>query len=191
MKRNSISLCLFVSFVVLSICTAFFDIPKKVFISISLSSLLYAISQTVKYHIDFMNEDTKAQIDAFNVVQGINMDSLSLFLMKRYSEWIIPTEDMKAKAKKENICAFALECGAVVILLLGIILPIPWLNNDRIGNVATMLSFSFVFLSISQVEKYAERKSQWEEVVMFCAALKGVPQTEAAQKELEAQHHGE
>ena len=54
---------------------------------------------------------------------------------------------------------------------------IPFLENEKISNFASIFSFALLFLSIYLVEKYSERKSLWEEIQLFSVAL---PQNDVA-----------
>ena len=52
-------------------------------------------------------------------------------------------------------------------LFVGLTVPIPILYNEKISDIATVLSFGFLFLSMWQVEKNAERKAQWEDIQLM------------------------
>lgn len=173
MKPKNVALCLFVSFCVLAICAALFDLPKRVLVAISVSSLIYTFAQTLKSDLELRVEETKTQVDAFNIVGDMNLTPAWIMFMKRYARWLNPSKLSKAIDK----IIVVLECVSFVVLLVGFVVPIPFLESGKISDVASVLSFALLFLSVWQVEKYAERKSQWEDIQLFSMALKDSSQT--------------
>lgn len=172
MKRNNVAFCLFISFLILSLIAIFVEISAQMLIAISVSSTIYTFAQTLKNRIDLEDDETRTQLETFNAVGNFNMTAENLFFMKRYAPQFCASKQTKIL----NKVILILECVAFSALIIGLIIPIPFLENERISEVATILSFAFLFLSIWQVEKYAERKSQWEEIQLICLASKNLPQ---------------
>lgn len=111
-------------------------------------------------------EEAKTQVDAFNTVGNFNLTPAMLLFMKRYF-----TDFNQSKTKKWLYRAtVALDCLSFVALIFGCVIPIPFLENETIGNFSTLLSFAFLFLSMWQVEKYTRRRAQWEEIQLLCLA---------------------
>ncbi len=166
MKRNNIALCLFVSFFALAISSFFCDIPQRIIVAISVSSLLYTSSQTIKSYMELKNEDAKTQVDTVNTVGNFNLTPAMLLFMKRY----FTDFNQSKKEKWLHRATVALDCLSFVVLIFGCVVPIPFLENETIGNFSTLLSFAFLFLSMWQVEKYSNRRGQWEEIQLLCLA---------------------
>lgn len=174
MRHNKIPLYLFVTFMILLMVTFIVSIPRQTVIIISISALIYTIAQTLQNYLSLFNEDIKAQIDTYNTTCKVNMDTPTLIFMKRYAHWFCPPK----KLKLLNAIITALECFAIAILVLGLIIPIPFLENDKIGYCASIFSFALLFLSMYLVEIYSERKSLWEEIQLFSVTLPQNGETE-------------
>ena len=160
MKRNDIPLCLAVGFFALAIVFLFFDISNQVLISLSLSSFFYTLAQSFKNYVDLRNEELKSQLDTFNSVGGFNMNPVQLLLMKRYALGLVDSK----KEKRANIVSVIFECMAFAVLLVGLTIPLPLFQLEKISDIASILSFGFLFLSMWLSERYSERKSQWEDI---------------------------
>ena len=163
MTRNHIALYLSFSFAILSVFVFFIDIPHRIFAAISLSSLFYAIAQACKSYINYQFDDFKAQIDAYSTAKLINVDERFRLLFKK----ALPMLHQPKKVKVLNIVACLFEFLAIATMVIGIIIPIHVLENEKVSAVSTALSYAGLFLSIWLVEKSAMRKEQWELVQMI------------------------
>ena len=90
------------------------------------------------------------------------------------------------KEKRVNTVAIVFECIAFAVLLVGLTIPLPLSQYEKISDIAAVLSFGFLFLSMWQAEKYSERKSQWEDIQLMAM----VSQQQAQQK-MEDTHHAD
>ena len=167
MRHNRIPLYLFVSFLLLSLVTFSLDVSKQTVVVVSVSALIYTIAQTLQNYLNLFDDDIKAQIDTYNTTLKAGLDTPTLIFMKRYAHWLCSPK----KVKVVNAIIAALECIAITVLVLGLIIPIPILENEKISTFASIFSFALLFLSIYFVEKYSERKSLWEELQLFSVAL--------------------
>lgn len=93
-------------------------------------------------------------------------------MLKRYTQCFFSTK----KEIRAHKIATILECVAFAILFVGVTIPIPVLYNDKIGDISTVASFGFLFLSMWQVEKNAERKAQWEDIQLMALLSQQQPQ---------------
>lgn len=59
------------------------------------------------------------------------------------------------------------ECMAFAVLFVGLTILITFLYNEKISDIETVLSFGFLLLSMWQVEKNTERKTQWEDIQLM------------------------
>lgn len=162
--------------------SAFFKISEQVLIAFSLSSFFYTLAQSFKNYVDLRNEEIKSQVDTFNSIGGFNMNPSQLLLMKRYAPGIFGSK----KEKRVNTVAIVFECIAFAVLLVGLTIPLPLSQYEKISDIAAVLSFGFLFLSMWQAEKYSERKSQWEDIQLMAM----VSQQQAQQK-MEDTHHAD
>ena len=167
MGRNHFALYLSISFVALSAFVFFIDIPHRIFAAISLSSLFYAIAQVSKSYVNYKFDDFNAQIDAYSTAKLIEIDERFRLIFKK----VLPMLHQPPKVKILNFITCAFELLGVVTMVLGIIIPIPALENEKVSAVSTVLSYAGVFFSISLVEKSAERKEQWELVQLFSLSM--------------------
>ena len=167
MRRNHIALYLSISFTALSAFVFFIDIPHRIFAAISLSSLFYAIAQVSKSYVNYKFDDLNARIDAYSTAKLIDIDEQFRLIFKK----ALPMLHQPKKAKALNFITCVFELLGVVTMVLGIIIPIPALENEKVSAVSTVLSYAGVFLSISLVEKSAERKEQWELVQLFSLSM--------------------
>ena len=182
MKKNSVTLCLATGFFALAVVQLFFKISEQVLIAFSLSSFFYTLAQSFKNCVDLRNEEIKSQVDTFNSIGGFNMNPSQLLLMKRYAPGIFGSK----KEKRANTVAIVFECIAFAVLLVGLTIPLPLSQYEKISDIAAVLSFGFLFLSMWQAEKYSERKSQWEDIQLMAM----VSQQQAQQK-MEDTHHAD
>ena len=167
MRHNRIPLYLFVSFLLLSLVTFLLDVSKQTVVVVSVSALIYTIAQTLQNYLNLFDDDIKAQIDTYNTTLKAGLDTPTLIFMKRYAQWLCSPK----KVKVMNAIIATLECIAIAVLVLGLIIHIPILENEKISTFASIFSFALLFLSIYFVEKYSERKSLWEELQLFSVAL--------------------
>ena len=105
----------------------------------------------------------KQQLDTFNSIGSLNLNQSQIMMLKRYAPWFFSTKN----EKRVHQAATIFECIAFAILFVGLTVPIPILYNEKISDIATVLSFGFLFLSMWQVEKNAERKAQWEDIQLM------------------------
>lgn len=168
MKQNKIALYLFVSFAALAVISFFIKISQQTLVMISVSSLVFTAAQTLQSYISLKNEDTETQIEIFNTVGDFNLDTPQLIMMKKYAQWFSSPK----KVKILNASTTVLECVAVLALFIGIIVPMPFFENENLSVFATILSFAFLFLSVWLVEKYTVRKSEWEFIQLIYEATK-------------------
>lgn len=165
--RNHIALYLFFGFIILSVGAVFFEIPQSAFAAISLSSFFFALAQVGKSYVNYRFDDMKAQLDTYSTTKDINISDMLRLEFKRVLPWIHQNKSVKFLNQLTN----AFECGAIIILILGITIPIPVFENKTVKVVSTLLSYACIFLSIWFVEKSAERKDQWENVQMLSLIL--------------------
>ena len=163
MKKNNITLCLAVGFFALAASLIVFKMSKQALIAISISSFIYTLAQTIRNNVDLKNEEHKLQLDAFNSIGSLNLNQSQLMMLKRYAPWFFSTKN----EKRIHSAATVFECMAFAVLFVGLTIPIPFLYNETISDIATVLSFGFLFLSMWQVEKNAERKTQWEDIQLM------------------------
>ena len=163
MKKNNITLCLAVGFFALAAALIVFRISDQALIAISISSFVYTLAQTFRNSVDLKNEEHKQQLDTFNSIGSLNLNQSQLMMLKRYAPWFFSTQN----EKRVHQAATIFECIAFAILFVGLTVPIPILYNEKISDIATVLSFGFLFLSMWQVEKNAERKVQWEDIQLM------------------------
>lgn len=163
MKKNNITLCLAVGFFALAASLIIFKISNQALVAISISSFIYTLAQTIRSIVDLKNEEHKLQLDAFNSIGSLNLNQSQLMLLKRYSPWFFSTKN----EKRIHLASTALECIAFAVLFVGLTIPIPFLYNETISDIATVLSFGFLFLSMWQIEKNTERKTQWEDIQLM------------------------
>lgn len=163
MKKNNITLCLAVGFFALAAALIVFRISDQALIAISISSFVYTLAQTFRNSVDLKNEEHKQQLDTFNSIGSFNLTQSQLMMLKRYAPWFFSTKN----EKRVHQAATIFECIAFAILFVGLTVPIPILYNEKISDIATVLSFGFLFLSMWQVEKNAERKTQWEDIQLM------------------------
>lgn len=163
MKKNNITLCLAVGFFALATALIVFRISDQALIAISISSFVYTLAQTFRNSADLKNEEHKQQLDTFNSIGSISLNQSQIMILKRYAPWFFSTKN----EKRAHRVATIFECIAFAILFVGLTIPIPFLYNEKISDIATVLSFGFLFLSMWQVEKNAERKTQWEDIQLM------------------------
>lgn len=176
MKRNSIPLCLAVGFFALAVAFMFFNVSKQALVSLSLSSFFYTLAQSFKNYVDLRNEELKSQVDTFNSIGGFHMTQSQLLLMKRNAPGLFRSK----KEKQANTLSIIFECMAFAVLLVGLTIPFPLFQVEKIGDIATVLSFGFLFLSMWLAERYSERKSQWEDIQLISTLFQqqNLPKTE-------------
>lgn len=172
MKKNNITLCLAVGFFALAASLMVFKMSKQSLIAISISSFIYTLAQTIRNNVDLKNEEHKLQLDAFNSIGSLNLNQSQLMIIKRYAPWFFSTKN----EKRIHLTATVLECIAFAVLFVGLTIPIPFLFNEAISDIATVLSFGFLFLSMWQVDKNAERKMQWEDIQLMAILNQQQPQ---------------
>lgn len=165
MKKNNITLCLAVGFFALAVALIVFKISSQSLIAISISSFIYTLAQTFRNSVDLKNEEYKQQLDTFNSIGSLNLNQFQLMMLKRYAPWFFSTKN----ERRVHRAATIFECIAFAILFVGLTIPIPFLYNEKVSDsdIVTVLSFGFLFLSMWQVEKNAERKTQWEDIQMM------------------------
>lgn len=152
-----------VSFFALAAALIVFRISDQALIAISISSFVYTIAQTFRNSVDLKNEEHKQKLDTFNSIGSISLNQSQLMMLKRYAPWFFSTKN----EKRVHRAATIFECIAFAILFVGLTVPIPILYNEKFSDIATVLSFGFLFLSMWQVEKNAERKTQWEDIQLM------------------------
>lgn len=163
MKKNNITLCLAVGFFALAVALIVFKISSQSLIAVSISSFIYTLAQTFRNSVDLKNEEYKQQLDTFNSIGSLNLNQFQLMMLKRYAPWFFSTKN----ERRVHRAATIFECIAFAILFVGLTIPIPFLYNEKVSDIVTVLSFGFLFLSMWQVEKNAERKTQWEDIQMM------------------------
>lgn len=163
MNKNNIVLGLACGFFALAVLSLFMDISVQIISTLSICSLLFSVAQALQSFLNEREKENKALFEAIDQAGNMNIPKENmLFIQKYFSDFIT---DKKTKAFK--IITDGLECLSIIILICGLVIPMPFLQNERTGTFCTIGSFSAIFVSIWLVAKVHIRLQKWNDVQLF------------------------
>lgn len=160
MNRKNIILGFAVGFFVLSVLSLFVVVSTQVLTALSLSSLLLAFAQTFENNLTMEDEEQKKKVDALNLANNLNLNNDFLFFLKKYNQELFPTP----KFKRYQFITKILECVAIAVLVVGLVIPIKAFEVECISRASTIGSLGFLFLSIWQIESSKEKVQAWDAI---------------------------
>lgn len=167
MNHNNIPLGICIGFILLGICSFFFKISIQIVTVISISSLFFTISQTIESFLSLKNEENKYKFDLTNMINHFNIDEIWMMFVKRYAPFFSTTKMKKFLKFISNL----LELLAIIILIIGFVIPIKLFNNESIGSFFTLVSFGILFLNIWLIEKFKVSNELFYEMYLFSILL--------------------
>ena len=179
MRTNS-ALGFSVSFFALAILSTMIDVSVQILSILSLCSLLFAISQAIDSFVNKRASEYKAMIGAIDKLGNWNLTEVWRFIYEEYSY------PYNAGWKDKIILHIAgvVECLAYIVLILGLVMPIPIFENERIGTICTISSFSILFFSFWLSAKSEKNSQLWKDLTLVGMLLqKESPITPITQEE--------
>lgn len=163
MNKKNVVLGFAVGFLILAVFSLFVVVPTQILTVLSLCSLLLAFAQTFENNLAMEDEEQKKKVDALNQANNLNLSNDFLFFLKKYNQELFPT----TKSKINQFAAKVLVCGAIAVLVVGLVIPIEMFEIEYISRASTIGSFGFLFLSIWQIEKSKEKIQSWDAIQLL------------------------
>lgn len=184
MKSENVALGFAVGSFFLAILSFFLPISVQILTTFSAFSMLFSLSQALRNYLKEKGTEHKAQFDAYSKVGNVNMDEATMLLFRKYPDSFIPNKCEKRLKWVANI----VECLSFAVFILGLVIPIPFFNNPHIGTTCTILSFTFLFVSIWLVGYVQERSRQWEDIQIYAMLMQNQSNTAISVQE---DNHGQ
>lgn len=168
MKKNNIILGLACAFFALSVASLFISISIQVITTLSICSLLFSIAQAIQSYMSEKGKEDSAMFDAVVELGNVEITDDWKLMFKNHLSWFKTGK----KEKRLSIISLIIECASIIVLVCGLVIPIPFFNNEKIGTACTVGSFSAIFFSIWLTGIIRSNAKQWNELQMFGIAQK-------------------
>lgn len=163
MKKSNIVLGLACGFFLVALLSFYIDISVQVITTLSISSLLFSIAQAIQGFLSEKKNEHKAMLEAFDQVANMNITKDWMLFYKKY----VPELNAGKKEKMLKIISTIIECTSIVVLVCGLVIPLPIFENQKIGTFCTVSSFSAIFLSIWLTTIIHNKLQMWDDIILF------------------------
>lgn len=168
MKKNNIILGLACGFLVLAVVSFFVPISIQVITTLSVCSLLFSIAQAIQGYLSEKGAEDYAMFEAVAEIGNLEITDEWKLMYKNHLSWFKTSK----KEKILTIISRIIECVSIIVLICGLVIPLPVFENEKIGTACTIGSFSAIFLSIWLTGNIRSNAKQWNELQMFGIAQK-------------------
>ena len=157
MKKN-IALYMAIGLGCLGVAALFVNIEQSVIVSLSISSLFFTFGQVLASYIYYKKEELPLLVNVYNKAYNFNMDEVDLVFAKTLLECSELSTKEKLIIGLAHLCNFI----AFAVLFLGFVIPFNIPNNYTAA--IAIFSVALVFVNISIMDFWKERKEQWNKV---------------------------
>ena len=144
------------------------NVPIQTITTISVCSFLFSISQILDNLIINIYERNKVILDFVNSYGNFNLSKKHMLFLQKYNSKILESDRNQKLIKFFRSLFYA---AAYAVLIIGLANPLNCFSNENLSVFFSLLSFSFIFVSLWILKDGQKQIQEWSDLQVFCELL--------------------